>query len=79
MRASLDQFRDRWRVLRQEARGERQRLERLLQLWREYDVGMDELVDWIMSILSFMWSDDTVETSLEAVEGQLQNLRVRLD
>ena len=76
VQAALGQFRERWRSLRQETRGERQRLERLLQLWREYQTGMDELVDWLMSILSLMRNEEICDDSLDMVEGQLENLRV---
>ena len=76
VQASLDQFRERWRALRQEIRGERQRLERLLQLWREYQTGMDDMVDWLMSILSLMRNEEICDDSLDMVEGQLEHLRV---
>ena len=76
VQATLSQFRERWRGLRQETRGERQRLERLLQLWREYQTGMDELVDWLMSILSLMRNEEICDDSLDMVEGQLEHLRV---
>ena len=76
VQAALSQFRERWRGLRQETRGERQRLERLLQLWREYQTGMDELVDWLMSILSLMRNEEICDDSLDMVEGQLEHLRV---
>lgn len=77
VQASLNQLRERWRALRQEIRGERQRLERLLQLWREYQTGMDDMVDWLMSILSLMRNEDICDDSLDVVEGQLEHLRVR--
>ena len=76
VQSSLDLSRERWRVLRQETRSERQRLEQLLQLWREYQTSMDELVNWLMDILSLMRNDDVMDDSLDAVEMQLENLRV---
>ena len=76
IQASLDQFREKWRALRQEIRCERQRLERLLQLWREYQTGMDDMVDWLMSILNLMRNEDICDDSLDVVEGQLEHLRV---
>lgn len=72
----MNQLRDRWRALRQETRGERQRLERLLQLWREYQTGMDDMLDWLMSILSLMRNEEICDDSLDLVEGQLEHLRV---
>lgn len=76
VQASLTQFRERWRALRQETRSERQRMERLLQLWREYQTGVDELVDWLMSILSLMRNDEICDDSLDMLEAQLEQLRV---
>ena len=76
VQTSLTQFRERWRALRQETRGERQRMERLLQLWREYQTGVDELVDWLMSILSLMRNDEICDDSLDMIEGQLEQVRV---
>ena len=72
----MNQLRDRWRALRQETRGERPRLERLLQLWREYQTGMDDMLDWLMSILSLMRNEEICDDSLDLVEGQLEHLRV---
>lgn len=37
---------------------------------------MDELVDWLMSILSLMRSEEICDDSLDMVEGQLEHLRV---
>ena len=37
---------------------------------------MDELVDWLMSILSLMRNEEICDDSLDMVEGQLENLRV---
>ena len=76
VQASLTQVRERWRALRHETRSERQRMERLLQLWREYQTGVDELVDWLMSILSLMRNDEICDDSLDMLEAQLEQLRV---
>ena len=51
-------------------------MERLLQLWREYQTGVDELVDWLMSILSLMRNDEICDDSLDMLEAQLEQLRV---
>ena len=37
---------------------------------------MDELVDWLMSILSLMRNDEVCDDSLDMVEGQLEHLKV---
>ena len=37
---------------------------------------MDELVDWLMSILSLMRHEEICDDSLDMVEGQLEHLRV---
>lgn len=51
-------------------------MERLLQLWREYQTGVDELVEWLMSILSLMRNDEICDDSLDMLEAQLEQLRV---
>lgn len=51
-------------------------MERLLQLWREYQTGVDELVDWLMSILSLMRNDEICDDSLDMLEAQLEQLGV---
>lgn len=77
MQVTLEQLRNRWRVLRLESRGERQRLERLLNLWREYETGMDELVDWLITILSLVKSEEICNDSFNMLQGQLEHLKVK--
>jgi hypothetical protein len=69
---------ERWRAVRQEARDERQRLEKLLKLWREYQSGMDDLVDWLVTVLGLMRNEEVSGCSLDMVESQLENLKVRI-
>ena len=37
---------------------------------------MDDMLDWLMSILSLMRNEEICDDSLDLVEGQLEHLRV---
>ena len=78
MKSRLSQLTDRWRMLRLEGKGERQRLEKLLGLWKEYQDGLDDLVEWLAAILVQLQSEQLQENGLEALEAQLAALQVRL-
>lgn len=77
IQTSVSEVKEQWRAIRHEARSERQRLEKLLKLWREYQGGMDDLVDWLVTVLRLMRNEDISGCSLDMVESQLQNLKVR--
>jgi len=78
LQAKVADVKEQWRSIRQEARIERQRLERLLKLWKEYQGGMDDLVDWLVTVLGLMKNEDIAGCSLDMVESQLDNLKVLL-
>jgi len=73
----VTELKELWRSIRHEARSERHRLEKLLKLWREYQGGMDDLVDWLVTVLALMRNEDISGCNLDMVEAQLDNLKVK--